>query len=640
MGHGRKRRLHLVLATTTIFLLIFSFTQFAESQSTHSEDGPYSETGDFADPNFNTVINCSDHDGDALCTYWERYSGLYIYYAGKVYFYGCGNYGPDPDCPWRYTPDVYVEVDYFRDHAPDTVAIEQVKTAFANNGVTLHVQTDEEIPFHSMGIETEPITGGAGDTEFDAIKRDWFGEKLYREKPGSGDPHKYLTNKRQAFHYVLSVHSQEHDTGSSGTAEFAGNDMVISLGSFENQVGSTDQQAGTFMHELGHNLGLQHGGDDDTNCKPNYLSVMNYAYQFSVPVVRPLDYAPDPNIAGQEIDTLDENVDFMETKGIGAGGIGKHVTWSTGDTEVPDDGNEGIDWNNSGAMDDPLTAFDLNVNSALDCDGTGTTLTPHDDWGGLNFDLKENGNFLDGLGSVNVVDTEGTVLLDNHPLAPAEFSVKEITKEAVTKSLINRISSVYAELSPAIQGDYSQKTLEQKILNDDLSSALTELKALPSDEKIKSLIKSLESVTKMGMKEISKHDKYFNKKGILSGPLKQVSNGIGLTDEVCKPDYRLIRLDRDNNPKTQSTAVCIKESSVPRFLSKVLPQFIVADPGTCDLFAFPPLSEKYEENKNHLNSLVDSSSPTGGKLNCDAYFAGFDAEPDRMTMTADSFLLK
>ena len=31
------------------------------------------------------------------------------------------------------------------------------------------------------------------------------------------------------------------------------------------------------MHELGHNLGLRHGGGDDTRCKPNYLSIMSYA---------------------------------------------------------------------------------------------------------------------------------------------------------------------------------------------------------------------------------------------------------------------------------------------------------------------------------------------------------------------------
>jgi hypothetical protein len=44
--------------------------------------------------------------------------------------------------------------------------------------------------------------------------------------------------------------------------------------------------ASSFMHELGHNLGLHHGGGfgvsgDDTNFKPNYISVMNYNHIFS-----------------------------------------------------------------------------------------------------------------------------------------------------------------------------------------------------------------------------------------------------------------------------------------------------------------------------------------------------------------------
>jgi hypothetical protein len=39
-------------------------------------------------------------------------------------------------------------------------------------------------------------------------------------------------------------------------------------------------QARAFMHELGHALGLKHGGQDDVNDKPNHFSVMNYWYQF------------------------------------------------------------------------------------------------------------------------------------------------------------------------------------------------------------------------------------------------------------------------------------------------------------------------------------------------------------------------
>ena len=43
-------------------------------------------------------------------------------------------------------------------------------------------------------------------------------------------------------------------------------------------------QAGTLMHESGHNFELTHAGPPkfpvrEPNCKPNYLSVMNYLFQ-------------------------------------------------------------------------------------------------------------------------------------------------------------------------------------------------------------------------------------------------------------------------------------------------------------------------------------------------------------------------
>jgi hypothetical protein len=45
-------------------------------------------------------------------------------------------------------------------------------------------------------------------------------------------------------------------------------------------VGSLGVNTGTFLHELGHTLGLGHGGDSGVNYKPNYLSIMNYHFQF------------------------------------------------------------------------------------------------------------------------------------------------------------------------------------------------------------------------------------------------------------------------------------------------------------------------------------------------------------------------
>ena len=44
-----------------------------------------------------------------------------------------------------------------------------------------------------------------------------------------------------------------------------------------------DFQAAAFMHELGHTLGLLHGGGDDINFKPNYVSVMNYLWEMPQP---------------------------------------------------------------------------------------------------------------------------------------------------------------------------------------------------------------------------------------------------------------------------------------------------------------------------------------------------------------------
>lgn len=60
------------------------------------------------------------------------------------------------------------------------------------------------------------------------------------------------------------------------------------------------------IHELGHNFGLMHGGDQHRNNKPNYPSVMNYAYDTSV-VPGPLDLtAPSVAFSVGALPDLDE----------------------------------------------------------------------------------------------------------------------------------------------------------------------------------------------------------------------------------------------------------------------------------------------------------------------------------------------
>lgn len=76
--------------------------------------------------------------------------------------------------------------------------------------------------------------------------------------------------------------------------------------------GQQGLEAGTLMHEFGHSLGLRHGGDEDNNCKPNYVSVMNYSRQFvNLVCSRALDYS------SEALKTLTETGSLNEPAGIG-----------------------------------------------------------------------------------------------------------------------------------------------------------------------------------------------------------------------------------------------------------------------------------------------------------------------------------
>ena len=71
--------------------------------------------------------------------------------------------------------------------------------------------------------------------------------------------------------------------GISGSGDYPGNKFLVTLG-FLNTTTSEGLDfvtASTTMHELGHNIDLGHSGAALLpNCQPNYVSVMNYMFQF------------------------------------------------------------------------------------------------------------------------------------------------------------------------------------------------------------------------------------------------------------------------------------------------------------------------------------------------------------------------
>ena len=187
-------------------------------------------------------------------------------------------------------------------------------------------------------------------------------------------------------------------SNSSGCGEVGGDDAVVTLGSFaqttvnnvSHRRGTTDQQAGTFMHEFGHLLGFDHGGGDAINCKPNYRSVMNYPRQFAGSPIpnRRLDYSrsADPVLTtNQALSGFLDETSLDETEGLG-----DHLSLGAIPTAFPSVDQivfgpnawslvvpatlRPINWNRQNPTNQTNASANLNGGATAGCTGVGTIL--------------------------------------------------------------------------------------------------------------------------------------------------------------------------------------------------------------------------------------------------------------------------
>jgi hypothetical protein len=220
-------------------------------------------------------------------------------------------------------------------HFPTEAALTMVGDAFANapTPIRVHFDVGNNYQGNPYVIPTEHAHGGTGISETLACPDDVTGD--LEECPPDQMPGQYPLfpgtvgwksgfrllrdellgferTRKDMFRYVLFGHfvgipveaclnadntadfeCQETDPdfhvprSNSGIADYPGGDLLVTLGGFDNAlgepVGSDFMQGSTIMHEWGHTLLLQHGGvpqvPRELNCKPNYLSVMNYLFQ-------------------------------------------------------------------------------------------------------------------------------------------------------------------------------------------------------------------------------------------------------------------------------------------------------------------------------------------------------------------------
>ncbi|MDQ3972896.1 MAG: DUF11 domain-containing protein [Actinomycetota bacterium] len=353
-----------------------------------------------------------DFDGDGLHDGIER-SGIVSDKNGTVPQHGnlraieandsAGTLPAVAATPCR--PTILTEIDYMvgpdangdglpdHTHQPTQATIDEVTAAFnagdvpakagcpyagaaSGSGVQLLMVVDDQLP------ETDKLTWNAGPTVGGTMVT---GQTL---RAANFDP-----ALRSYYHYSLWNHRQPDNppaapggppvlNGSSGfCCSDSGKDVLVSLGGWSGDVGTVRDQSGTFMHELGHALGLGHGGGDIINCKPNYHSAMSYVYQvIGVPDASPTLPAPTRDITNDGIiDGRDRTrLDFSRValgaldedalnEGAGIGAATADIFLWDGDGATPwrvSAGNGAVNWNRDGDGTDNAANIDAGTVAA------------------------------------------------------------------------------------------------------------------------------------------------------------------------------------------------------------------------------------------------------------------------------------
>jgi hypothetical protein len=282
-----------------------------------------------------------------------------------------------------------------------------------------------------------------------------------------GLPRRFARNRKDIYHYVLWGHAfagpVDPVTGRplgpeprsySGAADRPGGDILITLGLWRSnlpendQVGSALVQAGTLMHELGHNLGLSHAGVARTpNCMPNYASVMNYLYQSRglSPVNgadKVIDFSTGMLPALNENSLTETPTVFPPYKVRYYGPVtandppgsavqlrcdGSAITDGARMIRLENDFSNFVDWDHNLQITPGLLRQDINFSGTVgDGANGGTSLLDHNDWSAVNLQQISSRLNVGGLSTDVGVSDLGVSDLGVSELGAVELGVSEL----------------------------------------------------------------------------------------------------------------------------------------------------------------------------------------------------------------------
>lgn len=296
----------------------------------HTSDADSDDLGDLLEQELgtcweNTVAGCSPANGNARDTDRDGLAdGLELLGDGRNFL-----------AAWGANPlhkDVFVEVDRLNGALRFTGTQSNIVQGLFDDGAAADLKNpdgEDGVAVHlDVGLSScQPLCS--------TIWGDWGGHTYVTDVPAAvktGDEYIWASTEKMdawrdnVFRYGLG------DSGCGGQA----NGFRFGFGN--SAMCDPVEQARVFAHELGHTAGLEHGGEQGFNGKPNYPSLMNYAFPMSI------------GFSNGTLDPLNPTA-LCET--TGAGGLADVITQEFSFPNDPNDpNNQRLDWNRDGDWSD------------------------------------------------------------------------------------------------------------------------------------------------------------------------------------------------------------------------------------------------------------------------------------------------
>ena len=264
-----------------------------------------------------------------------------------------------------YHKDVFVEMDYMPGELASEEELDRIVQSFADLNVTN--------PDGRAGVNLHLDAGSARSAKYNLGGGNQVPHQVLSSDMGSSGEWANIRARNfdsarynSGFDYMIwgdyYVDNETGNRNSSGVGLLGAPGFMVTVGKTYWEGANSDVRVGTFIHELGHNLNLKHGGTDEFNGKPQYYSVMNYNYQLTgIPKADGTRYF---GYLQQDMPTLKEWA-LDERKGFGPQARGYMYRPNSEAVLRPADGP--VDLNGNGEIDHGIYALDLNRDGMKGC---------------------------------------------------------------------------------------------------------------------------------------------------------------------------------------------------------------------------------------------------------------------------------